>query len=81
MAIPLPATTSTTIDALTPRQIVAELDKHVIGQAKGLIMATEGIVEDAAFDRLRVESQRQNIKLRDVAEQVVRGRSTSGTEQ
>src|SRR5687768_16641954 len=34
MAIPLPATTSTTIDALTPRQIVAELDKHVIGQGK-----------------------------------------------
>jgi len=32
MAIPLPETTSTTIDALTPRQIVAELDKHVVGQ-------------------------------------------------
>jgi ATP-dependent HslUV protease ATP-binding subunit HslU len=34
MAIPLPATTSTTIEALTPRQIVAELDKHVVGQAQ-----------------------------------------------
>jgi ATP-dependent HslUV protease ATP-binding subunit HslU len=32
MAIPLPATTSTTIEALTPRQIVGELDKHVVGQ-------------------------------------------------
>jgi ATP-dependent HslUV protease ATP-binding subunit HslU len=32
MAIPLPAATSTTIDALTPREIVAELDKHVVGQ-------------------------------------------------
>jgi ATP-dependent HslUV protease ATP-binding subunit HslU len=34
MAIPLPATTSTTIEALTPREIVAELDKHVVGQAQ-----------------------------------------------
>jgi ATP-dependent HslUV protease ATP-binding subunit HslU len=32
MAIPLPATTSSSIEALTPRQIVAELDKHVVGQ-------------------------------------------------
>ena len=32
MAIPLPAPTTTTIEALTPRQIVAELDKHVVGQ-------------------------------------------------
>jgi ATP-dependent HslUV protease ATP-binding subunit HslU len=34
MAIPLPATTGTTIEALTPREIVAELDKHVVGQAQ-----------------------------------------------
>ena len=32
MAIPLPAATASTIEALTPRQIVAELDKHVVGQ-------------------------------------------------
>ncbi len=32
MAIYLPETTQTTADALTPRQIVAELDKYVIGQ-------------------------------------------------
>ncbi|HEV2986519.1 MAG TPA: ATP-dependent protease ATPase subunit HslU [Vicinamibacterales bacterium] len=32
MAIFLPATTQTSADALTPRQIVAELDKYVIGQ-------------------------------------------------
>jgi ATP-dependent HslUV protease ATP-binding subunit HslU len=30
----LPESTSTSIDSLTPRQIVAELDKYVIGQAK-----------------------------------------------
>ena len=33
MAIYLPETTQTSIQSLTPRQIVAELDKYVIGQA------------------------------------------------
>src|SRR5262249_6210129 len=33
VAILLPETTQTSTDALTPRQIVAELDKYVIGQA------------------------------------------------
>jgi ATP-dependent HslUV protease ATP-binding subunit HslU len=32
--IPLPERSSTFIDSLTPRQIVAELDKYVVGQAK-----------------------------------------------
>ncbi|MGE5246023.1 MAG: ATP-dependent protease ATPase subunit HslU [Betaproteobacteria bacterium] len=32
MAIYLPETTQTTIETLTPRQIVAELDKYVVGQ-------------------------------------------------
>jgi ATP-dependent HslUV protease ATP-binding subunit HslU len=34
MAIPLPASTASTTESLTPREIVAELDKHVIGQGK-----------------------------------------------
>ncbi len=34
MAIYLRESTASTTEALTPRQIVAELDKHVIGQAK-----------------------------------------------
>jgi ATP-dependent HslUV protease ATP-binding subunit HslU len=34
MAIYLPETTSTNAESLTPRQIVAELDKYVIGQAQ-----------------------------------------------
>ena len=34
MPIYLPETTASTIEALTPRQIVAELDKHVVGQGK-----------------------------------------------
>src|SRR6188472_4667215 len=32
MAIYLPETTTTTAESLTPREIVVELDKHVIGQ-------------------------------------------------
>src|SRR5262245_1989973 len=34
MAIFLPERTASAIDTLTPRQIVAELDKYVVGQAK-----------------------------------------------
>ena len=34
MAIFLPERTATAVDSLTPRQIVTELDKYVIGQAK-----------------------------------------------
>jgi len=34
MPIYLPETTASTTESLTPRQIVAELDKHVIGQAQ-----------------------------------------------
>jgi len=32
--IPLPERSASAVDALTPREIVAELDKHVVGQAK-----------------------------------------------
>ena len=34
MPIYLPESTATTVEALTPRQIVAELDKHVVGQGR-----------------------------------------------
>ena len=34
MPIYLPETTASTIESLTPRQIVAELDKYVVGQAQ-----------------------------------------------
>jgi ATP-dependent HslUV protease ATP-binding subunit HslU len=34
MPIYLPETTSSTVEALTPRQIVSELDKYVVGQAR-----------------------------------------------
>jgi hypothetical protein len=47
--------------------------RDVIGQAKGILMAREGVGEDEAFDMLRRASQRMNVKLRDVASQVARG--------
>jgi len=34
MSIPLPERTVTALDSLTPREIVAELDKYVVGQAR-----------------------------------------------
>jgi hypothetical protein len=43
----------------------------VIEQAKGIIMAQCGWPEDQAFDALRRASQRENIKLRDLAARVV----------
>lgn len=46
--------------------------RDVIGQAKGIVMARQGVSEDEAFDVLRRASQRMNIKLREVAEQVAR---------
>ena len=56
--------------------------RPVIDQAKGMIMAREGVNADEAFDILRRASQRQNRKLRDLAVEVVdrsiaRGRANS----
>jgi hypothetical protein len=43
----------------------------VIEQAKGIIMAQYGCSEDQAFNTLRRASQRENIKVRDLAASVV----------
>jgi LmbE family N-acetylglucosaminyl deacetylase len=43
----------------------------IIEQAKGMIMASSHCDEDVAFDILRRASQRANVKLREVARQVV----------
>jgi AmiR/NasT family two-component response regulator len=45
--------------------------RDVIGQAKGILMARRGCTADVAFDALRKVSQHRNIKLREVADQVV----------
>jgi transcriptional regulator with GAF, ATPase, and Fis domain len=48
--------------------------RDLIGQAKGMLMAREGVSSDQAFDMLRRASQRLNVKLRDVAQAMVDGR-------
>ena len=45
--------------------------RATIGQAVGLLMAQERCTAAAAFDLLRIASQRRNVKLRDVAAGVV----------
>jgi GAF domain-containing protein len=46
--------------------------RDLIGQAKGIIMATEGRTAEAAFERLRAASQARNVAVRDLADEVVR---------
>lgn len=57
--------------------------RDVIGQAKGMLMAREGVDADEAFAMLRRASQRLNVKLREVATRIVSppaqgGRDVSG---
>jgi len=61
--------------ALTTAQHEEQLEqaiasRDVIGQAKGILMAREGVTADQAFDMLTRASQRLNVKLRDLAEGV-----------
>jgi ATP-dependent HslUV protease ATP-binding subunit HslU len=60
MPIYLPETTSSTVQALTPRQIVAELDKHVVGQ---------GNAKRAVAIALRNRTRRQKLAP-DLAEEI-----------
>ena len=46
--------------------------RDVIGQAKGVLMARQGLTADQAFDELRRASQRHNMKLHEIAESVAR---------
>ena len=45
--------------------------RDIIGQAKGILMARQRITADAAFALLVRASQRTNIKVRDVAAELV----------
>jgi hypothetical protein len=51
------------------RQALAS--REVIGEAKGIIMERQNCTRDEAFDILRRASQRENRKLRDLAEELV----------
>lgn len=48
--------------------------RDVIGQAKGILMVRAGVSSDDAFDQLRLASQRENVKLKDLAAEVVERR-------
>lgn len=62
--------TSTEIAGLN----VALDSRKRIGQAQGILMARYDLDEERAFEVLRRYSQDNNVKLRDVAEQIVRRR-------
>jgi hypothetical protein len=49
----------------------AMASRQLIGQAVGILMAREAVDAEHAFDILRRASQRLNVKLRDVAQQIV----------
>jgi GAF domain-containing protein len=44
--------------------------RDLIGRAKGIVMSLQHVTDDAAFDMLRVASQRLNVKLTAVAQHV-----------
>lgn len=46
--------------------------RHVIGMAQGILMARHGLTPELAFAVLRRFSSQQNVRLREVAERVVR---------
>ena len=56
----------------------ALVSRDTIGQAKGILMARQGVTADQAFDMLRRGSQRLNIKLRELAQRVTEGEAMSG---
>ena len=60
------------------RELAAQLEtamqsRAVIEQAKGILMAVRGVSEDDAFGLIRKTSQDRNIKVRDLAAQIVAG--------
>jgi GAF domain-containing protein len=57
--------------ALTEQLTEAIGSRAVIEQAKGALMVTSKVSEQEAFDLLRLQSQRANHKLREVAEQLL----------
>jgi hypothetical protein len=53
-------------------RLVARLESlPVIEQAKGILMAESGCTPDEAFSMLRAASQRANVRVRDLASEIV----------
>lgn len=55
---------------LTAQLNEALQSRAVIDQAKGILMATQGLSADEAFDKIRNISQTTNIKVRELAQQI-----------
>lgn len=51
------------------------LSRDIIGQAKGILIARSGVDDERAFQMLKAASQRMNLKLRDVAQNIAEGNS------
>jgi GAF domain-containing protein len=67
------------------RDLVEQLNqalesRDVIGQAKGILMAREGLDADDAFEALRSASQQRNKKLRDIAREIVAAAETDAAD-
>lgn len=75
---------SATYALIDARELVGQLEtamasRATIEQAKGVIMGRHGIDEDAAFELLRIQSQRTNTKVSALAASIVdEARSASG---
>jgi hypothetical protein len=52
--------------------------RDVIGQAKGILIARDGLTPEGAFEQLREHSQRSNRKLRELAAELVRSSGGNG---
>ena len=66
---------------LTEQLAQAMRSRAVIEQAKGILMArSPHLTADDAFDVLRKASQRENVKLRDIAQRIVDRRPSDGRE-
>jgi len=71
------AQTYTAARVLSTQLAEALQSRDVIGQAKGILAERKGITTDEAFEMLRAASQKENLKVRDVAQRLVEGKPVS----
>jgi transcriptional regulator with GAF, ATPase, and Fis domain len=64
------------LEALVRQLNEALKTRELVGKAIGVLMERERRTEDEAFDLLRQVSQRSNVKLREIAEEIVRKTSS-----
>ncbi|EFL33267.1 response regulator receiver/ANTAR domain-containing protein [Streptomyces viridochromogenes DSM 40736] len=70
---------SIALDSVSVREQLTEAmhTRDLIGQATGILMERQGIDAAAAFESLVRASQRENVKLRDIARRIVDTHNTS----